>query len=63
MRIVNVASCDLDEMVERGEFRFRTTHLSGQPGASVTGASIYEMAAGDTRGPYHYHHGFEEWIM
>jgi uncharacterized cupin superfamily protein len=62
VQIVNVGECLLDEPIERGEFRGRTTHLSGQLGATVTGASIYEMASGDKRGPYHYHHGFEEWM-
>ena len=26
------------------------------------GASVYEMQDGDKRGPYHYHHGIEEWM-
>ena len=59
---VNAGSCDLDEVLERGQFRCATSTLTERLGANVIGASVYEMQAGDKRGPYHYHHGVEEWM-
>ena len=59
---VNAAGCDLDEGIERGQFRCAAATLTELLGARVMGASVYEMRAGDKRGPYHYHHGVEEWM-
>ena len=36
--------------------------LTERLGAKVLGATVYEMKAGETRGPYHYHDGVEEWM-
>jgi uncharacterized cupin superfamily protein len=58
---VNAASCDLDVVIERGQFRCAATMLAERLGARVIGASVYELQAGAKQGPYHYHHGFEEW--
>jgi uncharacterized cupin superfamily protein len=62
VRAVNVAGCDLDEVLERGEFRCAAFDLTERLGARVIGATVYEMQPGDKRGPYHYHHGVEEWL-
>lgn len=62
MRAVNVTTCDLDEVLERGEFRYAALHLTERLGASVIGASVHEMEAVDKQGPCHYHHGIEEWL-
>jgi uncharacterized cupin superfamily protein len=59
---VNAAGCVLDEVVERGQFRYAASTLTERLGASVMGASVYELQAGDKRGPYHYHYGVEEWM-
>jgi uncharacterized cupin superfamily protein len=59
---VNVASCDLDEVFERGEFRGAYSTVTERLGGRVIGATVYEVQAGDKRGPYHYHHGVEEWM-
>jgi hypothetical protein len=59
---VNAASCDLGEGWERGQFRCAASTLTERLGANVIGASVYEMRVGDKRGPYHYHHGVEEWM-
>ena len=59
---VNAAGCGLGEGVERGPFRCAASTLTERLGAGVIGASVYEMQAGDKRGPYHYHHGVEEWM-
>jgi uncharacterized cupin superfamily protein len=62
VRSVNVISCEPDEELERGEFRCATFDLTERLGAKVIGATVYEMRAGEKRGPYHYHHGVEEWM-
>jgi uncharacterized cupin superfamily protein len=62
VRVVNVSSCDLGGGWERGEFRCCWFELREPLGASVIGATVYEMRRGEKLGPYHYHHGFEEWM-
>jgi uncharacterized cupin superfamily protein len=62
VRAVNVTSCDLDEVLERGEFRHATFELTERLGASVIGATVYEMQTAEKCWPYHYHHGVEEWL-
>jgi uncharacterized cupin superfamily protein len=62
VRAVNVTSCELDEVLERGEFRHAAFDLTERLGASVIGATVYELQAGDKCWPYHYHHGVEEWL-
>lgn len=59
---VNVATCDLDEVLERGVFRCEALTVTGRLGGAWAGATVYEVRAGDKRGPYHYHHGVEEWM-
>ena len=62
VRVVNVSSCELGGGWHRGEFRCSWLQLSEPLGASVIGATVYEMRRGEKLGPYHYHHGFEEWM-
>jgi uncharacterized cupin superfamily protein len=62
VQIVNVATCEPDEVVERGAFRRAYFDLTERLGASVIGATVFEIRAGDRFGPYHYHHGVEEWM-
>jgi uncharacterized cupin superfamily protein len=61
--VVNVTTCELDTGWERGEFRCTAFQLAEPLGASVIGATVYEMQAGDKLGPYHYHSGVEEWLF
>jgi mannose-6-phosphate isomerase-like protein (cupin superfamily) len=62
VRAVNVTSCDPDEVLDRGEFRHAAFDLTERLGARVIGATVFEMQAGAKLGPYHYHHGVEEWM-
>jgi uncharacterized cupin superfamily protein len=32
-------------------------------GDDQIGASLYKLAAGQSSGPYHFHHGVEEWLV
>ena len=62
MRVVNAVSCEPDDTFGRGAFHARILDLTERLGASVIGATVYEMQAGATLGPYHFHHGVEEWL-
>jgi uncharacterized cupin superfamily protein len=62
MLTINVAECEPDEVIERGVFRRAYFDLTERLGASVIGATVFEIRAGDTFGPFHYHHGVEEWM-
>ena len=58
MRVVNAVSCEPDDTFGRA----RVLDLTGRLGASVIGATVWEAQAGDKLGPYHFHHGVEEWL-
>ena len=58
MRVVNAVSCEPDATFGRA----RVLDLTGRLGASVIGATVWEAQAGDKLGPYHFHHGVEEWL-
>jgi uncharacterized cupin superfamily protein len=62
MLVVNVATCDIDAVLERGAFRCAASTLGERLGAGVMGATVYEMDAGDKQAPYQYHRGVEEWM-
>jgi uncharacterized cupin superfamily protein len=62
VHVVNVIGCQPDEDLERGAFGFAAFELTDRLGANVLGATVYEMSAGQTCWPYHYHHGVEEWL-
>jgi len=62
MDVINVAGCEPDEAVGPGAFRARLFDLTERLGAAVIGATVWEMEAGAKRGPYHFHHGVEEWL-
>jgi uncharacterized cupin superfamily protein len=62
VHVVNVVSCQPDEDLERGAFGFAAFELTDRLGANVLGATVYEMGAGQTCWPYHYHYGVEEWL-
>jgi uncharacterized cupin superfamily protein len=62
VHVVNVATCEPEEVLERGAFGHAETHLTSILGAAVIGASVYTMRADEACWPYHYHHGVEEWM-
>ena len=62
MQVVNAVSCEPDGTFGRGAFHARVLDLTERLGASVIGATVYEMRAGEKLGPYHFHHGVEEWL-
>jgi uncharacterized cupin superfamily protein len=64
LRSVNIASpeftydADDPEGFRAGMFRF-----GKEVGASLLGASVYELPPGQSVCPYHYEHGEEEWLL
>jgi uncharacterized cupin superfamily protein len=64
MRRVNLFTAPVEEDAGRPDgFRFSFTRLGPQIGASLVGATIYELAPGQTTFPYHYEYGCEEWLL
>ena len=59
---VNVAQCETQPLYERGKFQTTYRDLTEPLGACVIGATVFEIKAGFTRGPYHFHDGVEEWM-
>jgi uncharacterized cupin superfamily protein len=59
---VNVAQCETQLLYERGKFQTAYHDLTEPLGACVIGATVFETEGGFTRGPYHFHDGFEEWM-
>jgi uncharacterized cupin superfamily protein len=62
VRVVNTVSVEPDDTFGQGAFHARVFELTERLGASVIGATVYEMRAGEKLGPYHFHHGVEEWL-
>jgi uncharacterized cupin superfamily protein len=64
MRRVNLFNAPVEEDAGRPDgFRFSFARLAPQIGASLVGATIYELAPGQTTFPYHYEYGCEEWLL
>jgi uncharacterized cupin superfamily protein len=61
MLSINVHSCEMELLWERGRFYATVCDLSEPLGGQVIGATVWESKAGFTRGPYHFHDGIEEW--
>ena len=59
---VKVAQCETQLLYERGKFQTTYHDLTEPLGACVIGATVFEIKAGFTRGPYHFHDGVEEWM-
>jgi uncharacterized cupin superfamily protein len=48
---------------DRDEAGFRTAAVGERLGAAELGASLYEVAAGETTWPYHFYHAAEELLI
>jgi uncharacterized cupin superfamily protein len=48
---------------DRDEAGFRTSAVAERLGAAQVGASLYEVAPGETTWPYHFHHAAEELLV
>jgi len=64
MRRLNIAEPDFTYDPEDPDgFRAGMLRFGPQLGAEQTGASVYELPAGEALCPYHYEHGEEEWVL
>src|SRR5713226_2766902 len=57
------AEQDWDNENEREGYRHRVTRIGERLGASLLGASLYELPPGERTWPYHYEHASEEWLL
>ena len=64
MRRFNIAEPDFEYDPEDPDgFHAGMVRFGPQLGAEQTGASVYELPAGQALCPYHYEHGEEEWVL
>jgi uncharacterized cupin superfamily protein len=61
--VPNLFASDFDESGDRDGFRWRGTSLAYRAGSERLGASIYEIAPGNSTFPYHYHLANEELLL
>jgi uncharacterized cupin superfamily protein len=62
--ILNLHSpLDWDSENDRDGYRHRVTAVGRRLGASLLGASVYELPPGEKTWPYHYELGCEEWLI
>jgi uncharacterized cupin superfamily protein len=63
MKRFNAVDGALDLEQDRDGYSWRAARFVGKRlGASLIGASVYELPAGQRSFPFHYHHGVEEWL-
>jgi uncharacterized cupin superfamily protein len=60
---VNLHDDVWDRERDREGWSWRTRQLGGAIGASLIGASLYELPPGQRTFPYHYEYGNEEWLL
>lgn len=64
MQRVNIAAPEFAYEPDDPEgFRSGMARLGPQLGASITGASVYEVPPGQAICPFHYEHSEEEWLL
>lgn len=61
--MANLFDPEFDAEDDEAGFRFSRAHLGRQAGADRLGASLYELAPGDTPFPFHFHFGNEELLI
>jgi uncharacterized cupin superfamily protein len=63
MKIFNLNGDEWDRVEERPGWRFKDAWVGARLGAELIGGSMYEVGPGERQGPYHTHHGNEEWMI
>ena len=63
MRVFNLYGDDWEREQEREGYRWRGRMVGPVIGASMLGASLYELPPGQRSFPHHYHYGNEEWLV
>jgi uncharacterized cupin superfamily protein len=59
----NLYEDDWEHEQEREGYRWRARQIGPAIGASMLGATVYELAPGQKSFPYHYEYGTEEWLL
>ena len=63
MRSVNLHDVELDWQQQQPGYSWQAAVLGPALGASMLGATLYQLPAGEASFPYHYEYGCEEWLM
>jgi uncharacterized cupin superfamily protein len=61
--MANLFEPEWDSEQDRPGFSYRRAKLAAQAGAERLGASLYELAPGESAFPYHWHSGNEELLI
>jgi uncharacterized cupin superfamily protein len=59
----NLFADDWEHGREREGYRWRARQIGPVVGASLLGATVYELPPGQKSFPYHYEYGNEEWLL
>jgi len=63
MKVFNLYGDDWEREQEREGYRWRGRMVGPVIGASLLGATVYELPPGERSFPYHYEYGNEEWLV
>jgi uncharacterized cupin superfamily protein len=63
MRRFNLYGDGWEHEREREGYRWRAASIGRAIGASLMGATLYELPPGEKSFPYHYEWGTEEWLL
>ena len=63
MSVANVFEPEFDSEADREGFTYRRARIGWQAGSERLGASLYEVAPGETIFPYHWHSANEEMLI
>jgi len=63
MKICNLNGDEWNLETEHEDYVFKDCWVGARIGAELIGGSMYEVAPGKKQGPYHTHHGNEEWAI
>lgn len=63
MEVYNLFGDDLEEWSSSEGYRRRGKQIGPVLGASLLGASLYDLPPGEKSWPYHYEYGCEEWLL
>ncbi|HWH54653.1 MAG TPA: cupin domain-containing protein [Gaiellaceae bacterium] len=61
--VFNIFGDDWDDESDREGYRHRSVAIGKRLGASLLGASVYELPPGERTWPYHYETVSEEWLL
>jgi uncharacterized cupin superfamily protein len=63
VKLYNLYGDEWNVTTEHEGFAFKDGWVGARIGAELIGGSLYEVPPGKKQGPYHTHHGNEEWAI